>query len=114
VAEANACDYCLAAHTTISTQLMRLPASTAVAARIGHGIDAKTDAALAFARELLASRGQVSATDVEALRAVGYSEGEVSEIIAYTCFNIFTNYFNLAVGTVVDFPWPSAGRGSLI
>lgn len=104
VAEANGCDYCLAAHTTIATQLMHLPADTALAARAGHGVDAKTDAALAFARALVATRGQVSAADVQATRDAGYTEGEVGEIIAYTAINIFTNYFNTAAATVVDFP----------
>ena len=104
VAEANSCDYCLAAHTTITTQLMKVPADTALAARAGVGVDTKADAALAFARALVESRGQVSDADVQAVRAAGYSEGEVGEIIAYTAINIFTNYFNTAAKTVVDFP----------
>lgn len=104
VAEANHCDYCLAAHTTIATQLLKLPAATALAARAGHGIDAKTDAALAFAWVLVAGRGQVSEAQAHAVREAGYTEGEVAEIIVHTALNIFTNYFNTAAATVVDFP----------
>ena len=104
VAEVNGCDYCLAAHTTIATQLLHVPAEVVREARAGHGADARTTAALTFARALVTRRGQVSDTDMQAVRAAGYSEGEVAEIVAHVALNIFTNYFNLAANTTVDFP----------
>jgi alkylhydroperoxidase family enzyme len=49
-------------------------------------------------------RGQVPPSDVEALRAAGYTDEEIVEAIAAIAVNIFTNYFNNIVGTEIDFP----------
>ena len=38
------------------------------------------------------------------LKAAGYDEGQIAEIIAHTALNIFTNYFNNTAKVIVDFP----------
>jgi hypothetical protein len=38
------------------------------------------------------------------LRQHGFTDGEITEIIANVVLNIFTNYFNIAAGTEIDFP----------
>ena len=52
----------------------------------------------------MTERGHVSDEDVNGLRAHGYTDGDVAEIVANTALNIFTDYFNHVAGTVVDFP----------
>lgn len=104
VANANRCEYCNAAHSFIGEKLVGIDVKTLNAAREGNSTDAKTQAALTFARQLVDSRGKVSNSDVEAVKNAGYSEAEVAEIIAHTALNIFTNYFNNATNVVVDFP----------
>ena len=103
VAEENACDYCLAAHTFLGGKA-GLSEQEILDNRRGASGEPKVAAALTFARKLVRSRGQVGDADVAALREHGFTEGEIAEIIANVVLNIFTNYFNIAAGVEVDFP----------
>jgi alkylhydroperoxidase family enzyme len=84
VAEVNACDYCAS--------------------------DSKAAAALQFASALIDRRGEVTEQDVARVRAAGFGDGEIAEIIAHVGLNVFTNYFNRAVRTEIDFPLVTAGQ----
>ena len=75
-----------------------------VASRHGDGGNPKTTAALAFAKRVLDTKGQVSEADLAAVRNAGFSEGEIAEIIAHVALNVFTNYFNVATEVDIDFP----------
>lgn len=110
-AEINGCGYCASAHTAIG-KMVGLSGEAILAARRGHSSDAKTDAALRFARTVILSRGQVSQADVKALQDVGFSEGEIGEIVANVALNIFTNYFNEIAETEIDFPKVQVGAGA--
>lgn len=103
VAEANRSEYCLSSHTEAG-KAAGLSAGESADAREGDATDAKFRAALAFARKLVDKRGEVQSGDVARLKAIGYSEGEVSEIVANVALSVFTNYFNHAAGTEIDFP----------
>lgn len=50
------------------------------------------------------NRGQLAASEVDALRATGYSDGDIAELVAVIGINMFTNYFNHIAGTDIDFP----------
>ena len=101
--EQNACQYCVSAHTAIG-KLTGLTDTDIEQARDARSSSAKAAAALAFAQKVLARKGQVTDADFEAVRQAGFGEGEIAEIIAHVALNIFTNYFNLAAATDVDFP----------
>lgn len=103
VADANACEYCLSAHTAIG-KMVGLNETELVASRHAGSSDPKTDAALKFAHQIVVKRGEVLDSEVQAVRAAGYDDGEITEIIAHVALNIFTNYFNHIAQTVVDFP----------
>lgn len=103
VAQANQCEYCLSAHTAKGKKL-GLDTNTLVTAQRSRAVDPKTNAALNFARLLIENKGDVSDEEITAVRAVGYSDGEIAEIIAVTTFNIFPNYFNKVANTTLDFP----------
>jgi uncharacterized peroxidase-related enzyme len=103
VAQANSCEYCLSAHTAIG-KMTGLNQEALDLSRAAHASDAKRDAALQFAQKLVVQRGQVADGDVDLLRAAGYSDGEITEIVAHVGLNIFTNYFNNVARTDVDFP----------
>lgn len=103
VAEANGCEYCVAAHAAIGRKT-GLDAGEIAAARRGTSADAKAAAALAFARALVGTRGAVPASAIERLKAAGYGEGEIVEIVAVVGLNIFTNYLGRALDYPVDFP----------
>ncbi|MEW5978757.1 MAG: carboxymuconolactone decarboxylase family protein [Acidobacteriota bacterium] len=102
-AEINNCDYCASAHTAIG-KMVGLGEEAIFAAREGRAADPKAGAALKFARDIIVNRGEVSDADLEAVTAAGFDEGEIAEIVANVALNIFTNYFNLAAGTEIDFP----------
>ena len=74
-----------------------------VASRQARSADPKTAAALAFARAILESRGDVSDADLHAIREAGYGNGEIAEIVAHVALNVFTNYFNRLARTNIDF-----------
>ncbi|MFN0123455.1 MAG: carboxymuconolactone decarboxylase family protein [Blastocatellia bacterium] len=103
VAGANSCEYCLSAHTAIG-KMAGLNENELVASRHAGSSDPKVDAALKFAHQIVVKRGEVLDTDVQAVRAAGYGDGEITEIVANVALNIFTNYFNHVAQTVVDFP----------
>lgn len=113
-AEINGCQYCASAHSAIG-KMSGLDDTAIVDARRAASNDAKADAALKFASALVVSRGKVSETDIASVKAAGYGEQEIAEIVANVALNIFTNYFNETAGTVVDFPvieFPLASRAA--
>lgn len=104
VAETNACNYCLSAHTFIGAKLVGIDSQSLTDAREASNADPKTEVALIFARTLVEKQGRVTDEDVRAVLMAGYSAGEVGEIIAHVALNIFTNYFNNTASTEIDFP----------
>lgn len=104
VAQINGCDYCLAAHSYLGKNLAKLDVAEITANRRGTSNDAKAAAAVSFAANIAKARGAVSAAEVEAVRAAGYSDAEIVEIIAHVALNTLTNYVNEVLGTEVDFP----------
>lgn len=103
IANRNACEYCLAAHTVLGRKA-GASAQEMSEAQDGRSDDPKTAAALRFALAVVERRGQVDAAEVEALRAAGFDDGEIVEIVAHVALNLFTNYVNVALGVPVDFP----------
>lgn len=109
VAETNACDYCLSAHTALGRGV-GLSNDELAASREAHAADPKAAAALQFARAVVDRRGDVRDQDLATIRAAGYTNGEIAEIIAHVALNVFTNYFNRAAHTDIDFPLVTAGQ----
>jgi len=104
VAQINGCGYCLAAHNYLGTNLAKLDAAEILANRHGGSNDAKASAAVGFAAKVARERGGVSVADVEAVRAAGYGDAEIVEIVAHVALNTLTNYINETLGTAIDFP----------
>jgi uncharacterized peroxidase-related enzyme len=103
LAGANRCDYCASAHSVLG-KMAGLNEMQVSAALKGNAQDAKTAAALKFAKVLVDKRGQIADSDFQAVRDAGFSEGEIGEIVAHVAINVFTNYFNNVAGTDIDFP----------
>jgi uncharacterized peroxidase-related enzyme len=104
VAQINGCGYCLAAHSYLGSNLAKLDAAEIAANRHGTSNDAKAAAAVGFAAKVASQRGAVAAADVEAVRAAGYGDAAIIEIVAHVAANTFTNNINEVLGTVIDFP----------
>ena len=103
IADRNDCEYCLAAHTVLGRKA-GATAEEMSAAQGGQSADPKTAAALKFAVAVVNNRAQIADGDVDALRAAGFSDEEVVEILAHVALNLFTNYVNVAFKVPVDFP----------
>ncbi|MCK7592272.1 carboxymuconolactone decarboxylase family protein [Pseudomarimonas salicorniae] len=103
IANRNGCGYCLAAHTALGRKA-GASAADMRAAQTGDSEDARTAAALRFALAVVEKRGSVDDSEVEALRAAGFDDGELVEIVGHIALNLFTNYVNLVLDVPLDFP----------
>ncbi|MDD0837678.1 carboxymuconolactone decarboxylase family protein [Curvibacter sp. HBC61] len=104
VAEFNGCDYCLSVHSYLAANAVKIPAREIEAARDGRSEDARTHAALQFARRVAESRGRVADADLTTLRSAGFDEAAVVEIVLNVALNGLTNYLNNVAATDIDFP----------
>ena len=103
VGAANECNYCLAAHSAIGKST-GLSDCEVVDAQTARATDSKSEIALQFARDVAENRGGVSNDAFEKMRAAGYSDSEITEVIGLVALNTFTNIFNRAAQTEIDFP----------
>jgi uncharacterized peroxidase-related enzyme len=103
IANRNACGYCLAAHTALGRKA-GASSEEMTAAQGGESQDPKTAAALRFALRVVEGRGEIADADVADLRAAGFDDEEIVEILAHVALNLFTNYVNVAFAVPVDFP----------
>lgn len=108
VAEFNGCDYCLSVHDYLGRNLAKISDAELNAARDGHSEDARTEAALRFALQVLQTRGNVSDAELAAVRLAGFDEASVLEIVINVSLNVLTNYVNNVAQTDIDFPKVSA------
>lgn len=104
IANINSCLYCNSAHSYLGKNVGKLSDDEMAANRNGRSTNAKADVAVTFATKVAVNRGAVDAADVEAVRAAGYSDAELVEIVAHVALNTLTNYVNEVFKTDVDFP----------
>lgn len=104
VAERNGCGYCLAAHSYLGRNLVKLDEAEIAANRAGGSTDPRADAAVRFAVRVVETRGHVADGDLAAVRAAGFTDAQVIEIVLHVALNTLTNYVNEVAGTEVDFP----------
>jgi uncharacterized peroxidase-related enzyme len=103
VSEYNQCAYCLAAHV-VGAQKAGLTDDEILAARRFRSDDPKAQAALQFAHQIVTQRGHVSDEALEQLRAAGFGDDEIVEIIGSVSINIFRNYFNIVADSEPEQP----------
>lgn len=104
VAQDNDCSYCLSAHSYLAENVAHLSADDIAAARKADASDPKTAALLAFAVSVNTTRGDISTSNLDAVRAAGATDEEIAETIGHVALNVLTNYFNKAAGVDIDFP----------
>ncbi|MGR4928009.1 carboxymuconolactone decarboxylase family protein [Bradyrhizobium sp. CAR08] len=112
VSEADGCDYCLAAHSFMAGNLTKIPADEIELNREGRSIDPKRQAAVAFAKALIETRGKVSDAQFTAVRDAGWTDANIVEMIALTAQFLLTNFINNAVQTPIDFPEVSPAKAT--
>jgi uncharacterized peroxidase-related enzyme len=103
VAQTNACEYCLSAHHILGARA-GLTHDEMTRSRTAQSQDPRSEAGLQFARAVVVDRGQVSDRALAEVRAAGFGDTEIVEIVANVVLNIFTNYINHVAQTAIDFP----------
>ena len=103
VGQANGCEYCLAAHSTIG-RMVGLTADQILDSRRGTSVESKSAAIVQFARQVLGKQGRVTDADLADTRVAGLDDAAIAEVVANVALNIFTNYFNHVAETDIDFP----------
>jgi len=112
VAEVNGCSYCLSAHTYLGKHLAKLDDNEMTANRNGASLDPTADAAVRFAAKVARERGQVTPSDIQALKLAGYDDAQLIEIVMHVALNTWTNYINEVAKTEIDFPVVSARKAA--
>ncbi len=112
VAQFNGCDYCLSAHNYLALNLVRIDPAEIALNRKGGSADPKAGAALRFALKVLETRGKVADDDLATVRAAGFSDPEILDIVGHVALNVLTNFYNNVARTDVDFPVVSAAQAA--
>lgn len=103
LAQQNSCEYCLSAHTAIGRK-SGLTGAEIEANRAGTSEDAKAAVAVRFARSLVANLGEVTTAELIEMRAAGYDDSDIVEVITHVGMNILTNLLGKASRVDIDFP----------
>ncbi|WP_417699599.1 carboxymuconolactone decarboxylase family protein [Pseudophaeobacter sp.] len=105
VSSLNNCGYCVEHHFSGLQRLLRdeergLAIRAAIEARspAQAPLDAAQQAALLYARKLTDAPASIVESDVEALRAVGYDDGEILEINQVSAYFAYANRTVLGLG----------------
>lgn len=102
VANINECNSSDNIHSYIGKKIAGLDEADIKRARTGDAADMKSRAALVFCKMLVENRGKLSEADFNNIKNAGYSDAQITELIAHTGLNIFVNYFSLAVSLKQD------------
>lgn len=99
----NHCNYCVSAHTAIAKRA-GMTDDQIKAIRMFDPLSEKHKTLLAFVRQVMETQGRVGDADVGAVRAAGYTDGQIAEVIAYIGLATYSNYFNHVFDTPLDLP----------
>jgi uncharacterized peroxidase-related enzyme len=93
ISEANDCQFCMAAHSTIAKHVVKADPALVAAARDREPLpDAKLDALVSFARKIVEQRGFVAPADLAAFLNAGYTKAQVIEVLLGVGMKTFNNY----------------------
>ena len=93
VSEANNCEFCMAAHSTIAKRVAKADPALVAAARAREPLpDAKLDALVTFTRKIVEQRGFAPAAEVAAFLEAGYSRAQLIEVLLGVGMKTFNNY----------------------
>jgi uncharacterized peroxidase-related enzyme len=104
VSESTGCDYCVAAHS-MTGKMAGFTAGQLKQLRTGsYPEDAKIDALIRFAVQVVTTTGTVPTAAVEAVKVAGYDDRQIVEALLTVNAILFTNMLNRVNDTTLDFP----------
>ena len=93
VSEANDCEYCVAAHSTLAKRMVKVDPALIDAVRRREPLpEAKLDALVTFTRKVVEQRAIVADADVAAFLEAGYTRAQVLEVLLGVGMKTFNNY----------------------
>lgn len=103
ISRENGCEYCVAAHSLVADAMSKVPAPVTDAIRDHRSVpDSKLSALVDFTAKMVSSRGRPTNGDVDAFKAVGYSEKHILGIILAISIKTLSNYTNHIFHTPLD------------
>lgn len=75
-----------------------------IAIRRGSIAEPRLSALVRFVGKALQPAGQIADADLRAIRAAGFSDGQITEILMVLAQTVFTTLFNRVNQTEIDFP----------
>lgn len=105
---ANECEYCIAAHTTISS-MQKVPDDVVQAIRNNKPIsDPKLEALRSFTEKVVTERGSVTEEDKRAFIEAGFTKRNILDVILGVSMKTLSNYTNHIAETPLDAPFEPA------
>ncbi|WP_310394052.1 carboxymuconolactone decarboxylase family protein [Hymenobacter sp.] len=101
--EANNCDYCVAAHTTVG-KLQGLTEEETHAVRTASSADPSLNALAALTIGIVQSKGRPAPQLLDQFFVAGYSRAALVELIGFVALNTFNNYVQHIADVPIDWP----------
>lgn len=100
----NNCNYCMPGHSMLMT-MMKMPKDIIDALREGTPIeDKKLEILRQFSSSLLANKGHVSKSEIQAFLNQGYTQKQALEILVGLSSKLISNFTNSMAETPIDEP----------
>ena len=100
------CGTCLEAHESAAREL-GVSGEEILAARTGRSASPKVAAMIAIGLMIYRNPAAITDAHVEALRARGYTDREIADVVGVVALNVLTGAFNLLAGLSARRPIPS-------
>ena len=101
--EANNCDYCIAAHTTVG-KLQGLTDEEAFALRTASSTNPNLNALAALTISVVETKGRPAAHLLDQFFVAGYNKAALVELIGFVAVNTFNNYVQHIAEVAIDWP----------
>jgi len=103
IAQHRDCAYCVSLYTVVGAN-RGMSEAQMLDSRRCKSDDARLGALLQFARRMLETKGDVTDGDIADLRARGYTDEQIAEVVTIIGAMTLGSYFNKMNNTELDFP----------
>lgn len=104
VAEANGCTYCVAAHTYIAKNMLKMSNDEIHEARKCCSSDKKLGALACLAASTAKDRGHLKKEDIDVFFSLGFNQKDLMDFIGIIITMTITNYAHNMTDVDIDFP----------
>ncbi|MDD4978435.1 MAG: carboxymuconolactone decarboxylase family protein [Gallionella sp.] len=99
----NGCEYCVAAHSLVAKNMLKVDATIIAALRNKTTItNSKLQTLAEFTRAIVAQRGAVTEQRLQGFLAAGYNKQQALEVIVGVAMKTLSNYANNLMHTPLD------------